>query len=263
MNRTDFLGLISDPYHLIERDQKVLEELLKEFPYAASLHLLQARALHNLNHIQFGPALKKAAAYAGDRSVLYRLIRETPVRPAEVAEARPEPAVPDQFKEETPVQVENPEKALPHFRTFTEWLHDTSHTTEEAPVSKKAPEPVIEDELERLYQENIFHIEQQPGAQTVEFKLESKTDDVIERFLSTQPVMRPPEEKQISTENKARKSAEDEGDLVSETLALIYLTQKHFDKAISVYEKLSLKFPEKKTYFASLIQKIRSDHQLT
>ena len=57
-------------------------------------------------------------------------------------------------------------------------------------------------------------------------------------------------------ENKARKSAEDPNDLVSETLAAIYTEQMLFHKAIDTYKKLSLKFPEKRTYFADQISEL-------
>ena len=67
------------------------------------------------------------------------------------------------------------------------------------------------------------------------------------------------DEKVVNLENKARKSALDTQIPVSETLAAIYVKQKLFNKGIEAYEKLSLKYPEKKAYCASLIDEIKSE----
>ena len=45
--------------------------------------------------------------------------------------------------------------------------------------------------------------------------------------------------------------------LITDTLANIYLKQGNYAKAIFAYEKLSLKYPEKSTYFAGQISEIK------
>jgi len=55
----------------------------------------------------------------------------------------------------------------------------------------------------------------------------------------------------------ARNSVKEDDELVSETLAKIYATQGNLQKAIASYEKLLLKYPEKKTYFAPLIKNLK------
>lgn len=50
----------------------------------------------------------------------------------------------------------------------------------------------------------------------------------------------------------------DSMDFVTETLAAIYADQGYYDKAIEVYAKLILLYPEKSAYFASLVNEIKS-----
>ena len=44
---------------------------------------------------------------------------------------------------------------------------------------------------------------------------------------------------------------------MTETLAKLYLEQKNYDRAIQSYKILILKFPEKSSYFANQIKKIK------
>ena len=60
-----------------------------------------------------------------------------------------------------------------------------------------------------------------------------------------------------SAENKAKESLLETEDLVTETLAQIYAAQGNIHKAIRAYEILSLKFPQKNTYFAAKIEELK------
>jgi hypothetical protein len=84
-----------------------------------------------------------------------------------------------------------------------------------------------------------------------------KTDDIIDNFIKQEPRITPSKSTFYSPINMARKSTQEPEDIVSETLAKIYAAQGNFEKAISFYEKLSLKFPEKSAYFAALINDLK------
>jgi tetratricopeptide (TPR) repeat protein len=56
----------------------------------------------------------------------------------------------------------------------------------------------------------------------------------------------------------SEKSTEEKDEFMTETLADLYVQQKNYQKAIEIYNKLILKFPEKKTYFAIQIKKTQS-----
>ena len=58
-----------------------------------------------------------------------------------------------------------------------------------------------------------------------------------------------------NNENLADASTSLNDGLISETFAKILLQQSKKAQAIEIYEKLALKFPEKRAYFADLIEK--------
>ena len=61
----------------------------------------------------------------------------------------------------------------------------------------------------------------------------------------------------LSAEDISKPFVEKEGGFVTETLARIYINQGYYSKAIDIYEQLSLKFPEKSSYFASQIELVK------
>lgn len=111
--------------------------------------------------------------------------------------------------------------------------------------------------------ENIFYQQSAPlkdlenqGVDVNHLTFKRKEESVLDKFIQEDPQIKPPKPENLSIENKARQSAQDMNDLVSETLAEIYTGQMLFDKAIDTYKKLSLKFPEKSAYFAQLIDNL-------
>lgn len=64
--------------------------------------------------------------------------------------------------------------------------------------------------------------------------------------------------KMSEAEKQAAKSVEENEELVSETLANLYVQQALYEKAVQMYEKLKLKFPNKSGYFASKIENIKN-----
>ena len=74
MNRNQFLSYMDHPDELSGNDGALLAELVKNFPYFQTAHLLYAKSLHNQQSIHYNNQLKITATYATDRKVLYRLI---------------------------------------------------------------------------------------------------------------------------------------------------------------------------------------------
>jgi hypothetical protein len=80
---------------------------------------------------------------------------------------------------------------------------------------------------------------------------------LLDRFIEEQPSMSKPQSEFFSPHKNAKQSLEETGEIVSETLAKIHVMQGNYKKAISAYKQLSLLYPEKKTFFASQIEKIK------
>jgi tetratricopeptide (TPR) repeat protein len=89
-----------------------------------------------------------------------------------------------------------------------------------------------------------------------------KDPGIIDKFIKEEPRITPSRSTFYSAVNMARKSVTEHDDVISETLAKIYASQGNFEKAISAYEKLSLLHPEKSTYFAALIEALKSKQNL-
>ncbi|MAB47335.1 MAG: hypothetical protein CMC05_01775 [Flavobacteriaceae bacterium] len=115
--------------------------------------------------------------------------------------------------------------------SFTEWLKITSFK----PINRET-----EAKSEEIQEEDTS----QPLADKL---------DIIDKFISENPKIKPvashtPKPKLVNNDDDVSDS------LMTETLARIYLEQKNYDKAIQSYKILSLKYPEKSSFFADQIK---------
>jgi len=268
MNLEQFNGFLNSPATLNAQSLPLLTELVKEYPYFQTAQILLAKNLHNEKNIRYNAQLKIAAAYSADRKKLYELINGI----AKVEETVIQPLV---VKEEKPVLQPEEKKEIPQERPLLKPIERVN--TEEPvvkkkkeievePVVEKKVEPVIKKQQPKLDETHTFtewlRLASIHSVKAVEIEREKKKpsqkDELIDKFLREEPKISKPQKAEFfSPVNMAKQSIIEDDELVTETLAQIYEKQGFFAKAVKAYEKLSLKYPEKKVSFAARIENLR------
>ena len=79
--------------------------------------------------------------------------------------------------------------------------------------------------------------------------------ELIDKFIENSPKINFSDQSEVKSSFKTEQKIKDE--LITETLAKIYVKQEKFNKAIKAYEILSLKYPKKSGFFADQINDIK------
>lgn len=164
-------------------------------------------------------------------------------------------------KKEIPAE-EKPKapKPTPQKLSLSGWLNlleteeiDTNNS-ESTSKNETVAETVNENQSEKetSTKNTVLSEKSTEGTQSIK-----QAADIISNFIQNEDQIVPKRAEFFSPAKVAKNSLKDKDDLVTETLANIYAAQGNIQKAISIYEKLSLLHPEKSTYFAALIQKLK------
>jgi hypothetical protein len=95
------------------------------------------------------------------------------------------------------------------------------------------------------------------GAPVVEAEVDSEEPNEIRKIIRELPKFE--QQESNAKINVFQLEAGEDGRFVTETLAEIYLQQGLYSKAIGAYEVLSLKYPEKSSFFADRIRAIKKE----
>ena len=117
------------------------------------------------------------------------------------------------------------------------------------------PKPLDADEEFEIPKETDEIPDETPkGKSTDQGKTVWTSAELIDFFLKANPKIVPNDSQY---EVDLSESLQEDREIVTETLADIYLMQGHKDKAIEIYEQLILKYPEKNIYFAAQIERLK------
>ena len=204
-------------------DISVLEQTLERYPWFALGHYELFRKACELGEEHKRDCLNRTAAHIYSREVLYNLSRE-----------------------ERKVHADD--------------LEDIATIGEEI---------AFEIEEEPLDIQTVPKIVMAGGDYSSRAELDEAKLDLekpLDKFISEKPSLlksniNSPKDVEIAAEQVLEENFDDSG-FYTETLAKIYSEQGFYKRAIEVYAKLILLYPEKNSYFATLVQELKSKHNL-
>jgi hypothetical protein len=266
MNRNDFLNMMSDTVPLNRQLIGEVYELIDIFPYFQSAHLLLLKGLNSSADVKFENQLRNSAIHIADREVLYYLLKKKTSSVAAHAEIIPEkPPVTDTFYDTQPTVIasetdyEEPARVMMLMDEESSPVEDKIFFMDPG-FSVPENDDLLELDLDENQEENsnetsdVFDLTDIKDVNSKK-RLQSV---LIDKFIIANPRIEPIREKSIQPLEEIHKHLViEEGGFVTETLARIYVSQEYYSKAIDIYEKLCLKFPEKSSYFASQIEKVK------
>ncbi|MCX2679977.1 hypothetical protein OOZ15_08520 [Galbibacter sp. EGI 63066] len=285
MNVPDFSYLLQKPESIGQDHVESLKKIIDEYPFFQAARAVYLKALRDRESFKYNSELKVAAAYTTDRSILFEYITSPefkqhaiakkiaiqsaneelfalPVEAEEIiirdnktsfdfnevnsnAVMDPELFQPKEEKEE---QKEVPEKegkglqlgkplefSKKETHSFMEWMQLSSTAK---PIDRK-------DDRESTSEEK------KEKQSAIEHKLK-----LIDKFIENNPKI-PPVGEHVKKTDLTKEQKVEKSELMTETLARVYLEQKKFKKAIKAYKILSLKYPEKSGFFADQINAIK------
>ncbi len=275
-----------------------LQELKKQFPFFQSAHMLLTLVSKKFDSGIYQDTLRKTAISIPNRARLYNLlnsaeaIKEEKISQKQTSEIEHLKAIELHSNKDKPTEEEltkqvekevardiitafvekevlkthdwykprekkevkktEDKKEEINSGTFTDWLQALKKIdrVEEKVVTKK-------EEVEEEEESRIITDFKKPEA------LKAKEKAIIEKIIEAEPgnIRLDPNQKFFEANQKAKESLLENEHLVTETLAKIYALQGNTPKAIRAYEILSLKFPQKSAYFASLIENLKKDNK--
>jgi tetratricopeptide (TPR) repeat protein len=227
MQAEQVLSIIKHPKKIDTTEAQELRKLLHQYPYFQLACTLIAKSLYDQDATKAQQAIQLAAVYATDRNYL-KLLLEDKLTYTSFEEATASNEVAQEVSATyTPTQ---PTQAAPPQIDFINSYISNISIKEEKRITK-------EKSLEQL--------------------------NIIENFIKKGSKFKPLTIKDLSLEEAhidlTKESITLHDSLLTESLAQVMLKQGKFERAIEIYKRLQLKFPEKGSYFSTLTEELKKD----
>ncbi len=289
MNLQTLVGYIKSPEKLDDQSIIELTLLADQYPYFHTAQLLRIKNLHKLAPTHIKPALNFTAAYVTDRKVLYYLLhpnlgidqKESPKSPEKLIKDSMVENISDTLANQVRYTKETSSDEIDFSASFDvikeygkdvelkEYVFRISDNETETMgfIPDKLPsEPsvVAANEGPAPGSDDLLLLIKKGEADNIQLETEKLSPtqknqhSLIENFMASNPKIVPQNGQFEAPDPEIAEASIRENDhYLTDTLAQIYLRQGNYAKAIFAYEKLSLKFPEKSTYFAAQISTIK------
>ena len=265
METKELLGYLNRPETLRGDALAGMEDLVSRYPYFSMAQCLLAVGYQNADDERYERQLKKAACGVASRGrlrLLTLLARQRAAQPEEVEEQVDDNSF-FRFVDSSQVKAsEESEEVIPE-KTFIipEINLSGSHEELAAELALLDEKRKTLDELKSLIAARLKVLEEEKlheeEVREEEPQKKMSRKELIDKFIAENPSISRPKAEFYNPISMAQNSIVDNSEIVSETLAKIYRKQGYFDKAIEIYDKLSLLFPEKSIYFAAQIEEVK------
>ena len=226
----NYISLLKNPEEIQNINTIDFKSIIDEYPYFQSARALYLKSLKKQESFKYNHQLKITAAYTTNRTILFNFI------------------VSKKFN--TIAQQKEIQKQISNQNNKQEFISEAKDV-----LTIGKPISFSENETYSFNQWLQLSTKKPIIREDILVKKNKKTS-IIDNFIAKSPkISRINKSDNIITKPTEIKVQQPQ--LMTETLAKVYLEQKKFDNAIKAYNILSLKYPEKSGFFADQIKRIQ------
>ena len=274
LDKETFSYWVTHPDDLTLTDFAQLQESLSAYPYCQSLHTLTAKAASINQRSQAVPHVRQAAAHALSRNALRKLIEnefqwsENLLTKLNELSAKHVP-IPEDYQQESYALLKSKGGLSSGFPKLSLLRLPGLPSIEPVETTPTPEDPTLsETNLQHDLAQQLAESElvtDQPTLSPADLERQRQLD-LIESFIKKEPRISPVRAKpgeSLEQEDLTKRNKPTGGGLVTESMAVILARQGKFDKAHEMYQKLMVKNPEKKAYFAAKIKELEQNQNST